>query len=281
MALPVVDDDDARGSFHGVVELKVKSAHADGAAHSLLAYLSDEEQKEWTATQVATFLGRSRSEKASLERLRDSLEAIEDRHLPDRAHACKAFGNLLAKLCACTGPLALAFRVLEGGGHEDPNWAHISVGVDSKIATEMLWTQTVYDQFIKDAWANDLADDSKPWVTSAIGSICLAELICFGLDPKHSRALRQLLLPNCLCLLSQLAQHLDTHVEELGKSGDGSERISRRKKFTAVALMERCKIASRMWNGEDRFLAKAMKAVLGDAAANMTHWQAAHNAMAA
>ena len=123
--------------------------------------------------------------------------------------------------------------MLDSDGPLD-TWVTFTVGVDRQVDTRQLWTPGFAARRLRVNWT----------------TISLDELLAYSLDPAQDPELKALLLPSTLCLLAQLGQLLDEAVESMANSSRAPPRSSARKKFIALAVMQKRAVADRMFHGK-------------------------------
>ena len=173
------------------------------------------------------------------------------RNLQDRAWACRSLRLLLMRMIRSLGELKLQVRRLEHPNPADDQWCAAVVGANLTLETDCLWTQAMANDRISGPWSSDRRDAGKSWLTGPLDALTLPEFLAFALDPTHDKPLPDLLKPNALSLLSQVAKVLDDNLAELGRSEAvaGPHRFKRQ--GVAVTLQQKRAITERLWHGQD------------------------------
>lgn len=176
------------------------------------------------------------------------------RNIADRGHACNSFQSLMSLLALSLGGFdidTIPFGSLDNG------IVTMKVDVHGYVDAAGFWTQEFYHRFARGAWTRDQTDGNKHWVTQVhgLGRISLAQLLCFAIDPQHSRDLQGRLQGELCNMFTQIAFILDNSISVLArdvstlKIDSQSKNKQRMAADANVIFLE--KVANLLWTGED------------------------------
>ena len=186
------------------------------------------------------------------------------RNSRERKVSCERFVQLCCKLFATIGSASFPFRrITEDAGDEE--WVEVSV--DSTMAllsgSDVFWTEAVLENHVAEVWASDMQSPAKTWIQRPVEACTLAEFITFALDPAHPKQLSDLLMPNALCLLSQIAYLLEEALPAMGTPLEDITISDRKRKDVSLSLHQKKLIVERVWSGQDQLLSQSVANVLG------------------
>lgn len=176
------------------------------------------------------------------------------RNIADRAHACVSFHSLISLLALSLGGFDL--DTIPFGSADN---AIVTMKVDSQgnVDAAHFWTQEFYHRHARGAWTRDRTDKNKTWVTQihGLGSVSLSQLLCFAIDPQHSRDLHGRLQSEVCNMMTQIAFILDTSISVLARDIETlrlDSQLKNKKKTAAEANMVFIeKVANTVWTGDD------------------------------
>ena len=176
------------------------------------------------------------------------------RCLIDRAHSCLAFRRFVHVLANALGGFELDHIPLGSNG-----LAKLTIDADGLVDPQLFWELDFYVRYVRKTWRQDFDNEKKTWIDTSHGrraKIHLGELLCFCLDPQHSREFQDLVLPTIFSLLSAFAKLLDESVPKLQKdmvAVSATVVAFKNKKRTAdmVKGVWVKTIACKLWDGED------------------------------
>ena len=171
------------------------------------------------------------------------------RNRVDRAHACGIFESLLQKLTVINEGFTVPTHSRVGSRILGP----LTVAANGSMNGAAFWSPVFYYQNVANVWANDAADETKPWITRGSNGLDpatpLSQILAFCLDPQHSSGLRQELVGPALRCLSFIALLFNTLVQKFTVIADlrkGS--ATKRTPFLSWGIKQQ--IAKRVWDGK-------------------------------
>ena len=177
----------------------------------------------------------------------------------DRQYSCKWFARFLQKLFSTSGEIDFQFRVIVTVGEEEAGnygeWLTMNVDYDMRFSTRDLFSDSAH-RLIVEQWKRDLEKQDITWISGNFRKPTLPEFLSFCFDPEHRKEIEQLLRPNALCLLTQLASLLDDKLSDMGSHYDEFEVSRHKRKPSAVLLEQKRIVAERLWQSKESFLTK-------------------------
>ena len=176
------------------------------------------------------------------------------RNLVDRAAAGTAFQSLVTMMAATLGGFTLDIIPF---GTTDNQLTTLDVDQGGFVNASCFWTQAFYAQHVRAAWGNDYRNEKKTWITKihGVGSVHLAQLVSFALDPQHPQPLKGRLETEMCNVLSEFAHLLDSSVLFLAREIDQLEVVtqlkSKKRMRRSIKTIWIETLAKKLWNRDD------------------------------
>ena len=177
------------------------------------------------------------------------------RNVPDRAHACAAFKEVILLLATTLGGFDLEIIPC---GSQDNQVVTMNVDKFGKVDSSCFWTQEFFARHVRGPWKRDYLQQNKTWIESesCVGRCSFAELVCFSLDPQHPEFLMGKLLPEILTIMSEIGRLLDDSLPVLRRDVatldyDSTFNKNMRRTSTSVKTLWVERVARTMWSHEE------------------------------